>query len=152
MSSDATAQLRPAIAADRIARAALRHALWPEATAEEHFADLAVETTDPDSAVAFVTILDDVVVGFAEATIRNDYVNGCDSSPVAFLEGVYVIPAARHRGLARALCAAVEAWARDRGLGEIASDSELANADAYAFHKATGFEETERVIFYRKRL
>jgi aminoglycoside 6'-N-acetyltransferase I len=32
----------------------------------------------------------DDVVTFAEATLRRDYVNGCSTSPVGFLEGVYV--------------------------------------------------------------
>jgi aminoglycoside 6'-N-acetyltransferase I len=34
-------------------------------------------------------------VGLVEASIRTDYVNGTSSSPVAFLEGIYVIPEAR---------------------------------------------------------
>ena len=37
-----------------------------------------------------------------------DYVNGCTTSPVGFLEGLYVAAAARRQGVARALCDAAE--------------------------------------------
>lgn len=40
-------------------------------------------------------------VAFADAALRHDYVNGCESSPVVYLEGIYVQPASRRRGLAR---------------------------------------------------
>lgn len=90
------------------------------------------------------------VVGFAEASIRHDYVNGCDTSPVAFLEGIHVRPDHRHAGVARMLCRAVEEWSRSAGCTELASDADLQNEHGHAFHAAIGFEETERVVFFRK--
>ena len=89
-------------------------------------------------------------VGFAEARLRTDHVNGCDSAPVAFLEGIYVRPAWRRRGVARDLCDAIEAWAAALGCREFASDASLASGDAQRAHEALGFEEAERVVFYRK--
>jgi aminoglycoside 6'-N-acetyltransferase I len=90
--------------------------------------------------------------GFAEAAIRGDFVNGCESSPVVFLEGIYVEPAARRNGLAREMNDAVAAWGREKGCSEYASDALLANTESHAMHAALGFEETERVVYFRKPL
>src|SRR5581483_8371774 len=92
------------------------------------------------------------VAGFAEATVRSDYVNGCASSPVVFLEGIYVEPWARRRGAARLLADAVGNWGRKNGCREFASDALIENAESHAMHRALGFEETERVVYFRKDL
>jgi aminoglycoside 6'-N-acetyltransferase I len=91
-------------------------------------------------------------VGLAEASMRIDYVNGTVSSPVAFLEGLYVVPPARRRGVAQSLVCVVSDWARSRGCSELASDTLLENEASQAVHRALGFEETERVVFFRKAL
>jgi aminoglycoside 6'-N-acetyltransferase I len=90
------------------------------------------------------------VIGFLEAAMRFDYVNGCEGSPVAFLEGIYVAPAFRKQGVARALIAAFEDWARGKGVKEMASDAEIDNRVSHAMHQALGFAETERVVYFRK--
>ena len=91
-------------------------------------------------------------IGLAEASLRHDYVNGTEGSPVGFLEGWYVDPAWQGRGVGRALVAAVEAWTRGQGCTELASDASLDNTGSHAAHAACGFEETERVVYFRKRL
>jgi aminoglycoside 6'-N-acetyltransferase I len=94
----------------------------------------------------------DQAAGFIEVAIRTDYVNGTDSSPVAFLEGIYIVPEARRTGIARALVAIAERWAINRGCREFASDAALENELSHAVHRALGFQETERVVFFRKLL
>ena len=91
-------------------------------------------------------------IGLAEAALRGDYVNGTASTPVAFLEGIYVLPDARRQGVAAALIGEVERWARDCGCRELASDALLGNELSHAVHCGLGFEETERVVFFRKPL
>jgi aminoglycoside 6'-N-acetyltransferase I len=91
-------------------------------------------------------------VGLAEASLRTDYVNGASSSPVAFLEGLYVLPGARRRGLARALVENVEDWARSVGCRELASDARIENELSHTVHESLGFGETERVVYFRKEL
>ena len=132
--------------------AALRAELWPGETIEEHEAALAggLAALQRDRAAFVAVVGGSEVVGFAEATIRHDYVNGCDTSPVAFLEGVHVRPDHRHAGVARMLCRAVEEWGRATGCTELASDADIGIGDAHAFHAAIGFQETERVVFFRK--
>lgn len=131
--------------------ARLRHALWPEASLEEHRREALSILEDPDGGVAFLAHLDGHgPVGFAEASLRRDYVNGCSTSPAAFLEGLYVAPPHRRRGIARRLVQAFEAWAKAKGCREMASDADLSNTVSHAMHEALGFEETERVVYFRK--
>ncbi|WP_435528922.1 aminoglycoside 6'-N-acetyltransferase [Lysobacter enzymogenes] len=143
--------MRAAVAADRAGWARLRAQLWPQQRLE----DLAEELDDwfEDARLAaFVAQDDDGLCGFAEASLRSDYVNGTESSPVAFLEGWYVAPQRRGQGVGRALIAAVENWGRERGCRELASDALLDHLDSQRAHEACGFEETERVVYFRRRL
>jgi aminoglycoside 6'-N-acetyltransferase I len=89
--------------------------------------------------------------GFSEASIRN-YADGCETSPVAYLEGWYVDPDSRRVGIGRALVEAVEAWGRQRGLHELASDALLENEAGHRAHEHLGFLEVERAVRYRKSL
>jgi aminoglycoside 6'-N-acetyltransferase I len=91
-------------------------------------------------------------IAFAEAALRRDYVNGCDTSPVAFVEGLYVTPEVRQQGIASALIDAVAAWGRAMDCTEMASDADIAHLASHAFHRAAGFVETERVVYFRKAI
>lgn len=145
--------LRPVDAASAAALAELRAALWPEDDAAAHLREVLDALDASERAIAYLAFdAGGAAVGFAEATLRHDYVNGTDGSPVGFLEGLYVIPAARRGGVGRALVAAVERWTRERGCAELASDAALDNAPSHAAHAAYGFEETERVVYFRKLL
>lgn len=134
--------------------AQLRAALWQDDPIEHHRSD-AIRTflSGDDRAAEFIcrTIIGEVV-GFAEASLRSDYVNGCETSPVLFLEGIYVRPDHRRKGVARLLCNAAAEWGTSMGCSEFASDALLDNTDSHKFHAALGFEETERIVFFRRIL
>ncbi|MFM9327516.1 aminoglycoside 6'-N-acetyltransferase [Paenibacillus mesotrionivorans] len=98
----------------------------------------------------FLCMQDGQAVGFMNISVRQDYVNGTDSSPVAFLEAIYVLPEWRRRGVARQLIARAEQFARDKGLAQLASDCLQDNTLSQAFHHNSGFRETERVIYFVK--
>lgn len=91
------------------------------------------------------------VLGFAELSIRN-VVESCETDRVAYLEGWYVEPDVRRRGVGRALVRAAEDWGRAQGCTEFASDTEIENAASAAAHAALGFEEVDRIRCFRKRL
>jgi aminoglycoside 6'-N-acetyltransferase I len=132
---------------------ALRHQLWPELEIEQHRTEAEASLNQPQTLVAFLCRdAEGKPVGLAEASVRSDYVNGCETSPVAFLEGIIVAPAARRRGVAALLVAAVGDWARSKGLTELASDAALDNIASHRMHAALGFEETERVVYFRRSL
>lgn len=131
----------------------LRHALWPHLALDGHRGEIAEALEKPERLVAFLCFdPDGRAIGLAEASIRFDYVNGCKTSPVAFLEGIIVLPSARRTGVARLLVSAVSDWARSKGLSELGSDASLDNTTSHAMHAALGFDETQRVVYFRKAL
>ena len=129
----------------------LRSRLWPQTSEAEHLREM------PDAIarghfVRLAIAQNGLPAGFVEASKRVDYVNGTTSSPVAFIEGLYVEPACRRRGVARALVTVVGAWASAEGCTELATDSLLENEAAHAVHRALGFSETERVVYFCRSL
>ena len=130
----------------------MRRALWPAIAPADEAADATDWLARPD-AVVLVAVRPHGrgLAGFAELGTR-PYVDGCDTSPVAYLEGWYVDPDARRTGVGAALVRAGEAWARQRGHRELASDALLDNTASQQAHEAIGFTEVERAVRYRKSL
>lgn len=144
-------EIRRASIADAAQWGVLRASLWPDETSVASLEDMQAALAD-DAAVFLACEDGGQAIGFAEATLRRDYVNGTESTPVGFLEAWYVAPQWRGRDVGRALIAAVEDWTRGQGCGELASDALLGNTASHAAHAACGFEETERVVYFRKLL
>ena len=130
--------------------AALACELWPHAAPDELVAEF--EAFSPEEGAVFLAVEGGAFAGFAQCQLRHDYVEGTDTSPVGYLEGVYVREEYRGRGLARALLSACEDWAREQGCLEFASDCELDNGASIAFHLGTGFAEANRIVCFTKRL
>ena len=140
--------IRPATLADKPVWLAMRQALWPDATDLEEEIDHQFERL---AFQAWLALDGSEAIGFAEASIR-PFANGCDSQPVAFLEGIWVAEAQRKQGVGRALVATVEAWAKSQGILELGSDTWLHDTRSQEVHGHWGFEETERVVYFRKKL
>lgn len=132
------------------AAAALAALLWPEHTPQELAALLIQQQAN--GAQCFVLYQQDEPAGFAQCSLRRDYVEGTASSPVGYLEGLFVKEEYRRRGGAKALLAACEQWAREQGCTEFASDCELANCASQRFHRSAGFREANRIVCFAKKL
>lgn len=130
----------------------LRKQLWPTTAELEHSKQMQQILNQPTKLVAFMAYCENIAIAFAEASLRYDYVAGCTSSPVVYLEGIYVIPQQRQQGIAKQLCAKVEQWGKAQGCNELASDVELANLLSQQVHQALGFQEVERVVCYYKKM
>src|SRR5262249_16373176 len=130
---------------------ALRSALWPTASEAEHLSGMA-DAIARGHYLRLAVSTHGSVLGFVEASKRGAYVNGTSTSPVGFLEGLYVVPGARRRGVARALVESVVQWSLGEGCIELASDALIDNRAAHLVHRALGFEETERVVYFRRVL
>ena len=143
--------VRRAAVADAGALARLRHALWPEGPVEHHRGELDRFFAGSQAAPVLVAEDRSGLVGFAELSIR-PYAEGCETERVGFLEGWFVVPAARHCGVGRKLVAAAEAWARSVGCTEFASDAEADNESSAAAHRALGFEDVGLIRCFRKDL
>jgi len=144
---------QPLTSADDADWLSMRLELWPDCPRQQHLEEMASFLREPERFVQF-TVRDSRGrgIGFAEASIRTDYVNGTSSSPVAYLEGLYVAPEARGKGVARSLVRAVSEWALAAGCTELASDTQPENLVSQAVHAQLGFVETERAVFFRKSL
>ena len=149
-------RIRIAAAADARRIGELAHALWPDGSVDDH-ADHATEILrgDPISTLplaVFVAEEAGAIVGFVEVGLRS-HADGCDPSrAVGFVEGWYVEPAFQRRAIGRALIAAAEAWSREHGARELASDTWLDNPGSQHAHEALGFEVVDRCVHYRKSL
>ncbi len=148
----ATCTVRPVETADADDWIRLRTALWPEVPGDHPPEITAFLADRPEAAECFVA--EDArgrIVGFAEVGLRS-FAEGCLTSPVGYLEGIWVEREARTAGVGRALVRAGEAWALARGCTEMASDRAIDNEASGAFHRAVGFEEAGHVVCYRRSL
>ncbi len=133
------------------ALAALARQLWPEHGPDELSEEFR-ELITSDDAACFLKYVDYRPVAFAHCQLRHDYVEGTAGSPVGYLEGIFVSEGYRMKGYAADLLAGCEKWAREKGCTEFASDCELDNDNSLKFHLSLGFEETNRIICFRKDL
>jgi aminoglycoside 6'-N-acetyltransferase I len=91
-------------------------------------------------------------IAFVHLRIRNDYVGGANDLPVAYIEGLYVKTDYQKQGIAKKLIRVAEGWAKQKGLKQIASDTDITNLASINFHKKIGFEEVERIVCFIKDL
>lgn len=129
----------------------LMKALWPDSDHDELARDFAACLADIHQDVV-LALDEDALIGFAWCSIRNDYVEGSSTSPVGYLEGIYVVEAYRVQGIARELCSRCENWAKDQGCSEFASDCELDNVISARFHENIGFTEANRIVCFIKSI
>ncbi len=96
----------------------------------------------------FLYLKEDKVVGFINISVRNDYVEGCDSTGVGYIEGIYVCESYRRNQIAVHLIEHAIAFFKELGFTEIGSDTELSNEVSQFFHKAIGFKEVNKLVHY----
>jgi aminoglycoside 6'-N-acetyltransferase I len=129
----------------------MRKALWDDCPDEEQEREIDGIVASDTEEVFFAERPGGGLGGFLEAALRSR-ADGCDSTPVGYMEGWYVDPDLRRCGVGRALVEAAEAWARSRGCRQMASDAELWNEASHRAHGALGYEETARLVLFRKDL
>jgi len=136
---------------DALMVAKLAIQMWEDNVLEKLSTELAELMKSPEAAV-FLGKIDGQAIGFAQCQLRHDYVEGTETSPVGYLEGIFIAEGYRKQGYAKQLLAACENWAREQGCMEFASDCELDNTESLKFHLGLGFEEANRVICFTKSL
>ena len=131
--------------------AALAAQLW-EGHAHTQLQHAFEELAENPNAVCFIKYVDNKPVGFAQCQLRRDYVEGTNSSPVGYLEGIFIMEQYRHCGYAKELLSYCEKWAREMHCTEFASDCEIENQGSLQFHLAMGFEVANRIICFKKNI
>lgn len=125
--------------------------LWPECVFEEEYEQFA-ELIASENDICYVVREQEEYIGFVHVSIRHEYVEGADDLPVAYVEGIYVKPKYQKQGVAKQLMAVSEAWAKQKGLTQMASDTSVENSASIEFHQKIGFTEAERIVCFIKTL
>ncbi|MDQ4123747.1 MAG: GNAT family N-acetyltransferase [Acidobacteriota bacterium] len=131
----------------------LRKELWAHVAEDENLIELEQVLADGGKSQIFLAENGDgEIIGFLEASLRYEYVEGCDYTPVGYIEGWFVEENYRRKQVGRELVEAAENWARVCGCLEMASDCELENSVSRAAHFGVGYEEAARIIHFKKFL
>lgn len=128
----------------------MRKGIWPEAPDDYLNFDLDDILASENDAV-FFAVAEGRPVGMIEARIR-EYGEGCETSPVGYIEGWFVYPNMRGQGISGALTQCAEDWVRGKGCTEMASDTWLDNEASIRAHVKLGYFEVERLIHFVKQL
>ncbi|MUG85423.1 GNAT family N-acetyltransferase [Paenibacillus timonensis] len=134
---------------DDVTRLALK--LWPDHEWSElrgEFEDVLASEKDK----VFLAAIDSNYIGFLHMSLRFDYVEGSSSSPVGYVEGIYVDENHRNQGISRQLVEAGEVWAKSMGCKELGSDTGWDNQVSQAFHQKIGFREAGRIVAFMKEI
>lgn len=124
--------------------------LWPECHYEEEYEHWRQALSSERETAFLARDEKEEYIGFITLSLRYEYVEGTETSPVGYVEGIWVAEACRRQGVGRKLVEAGEEWGRQKGCREMASDAELANTPSQAFHEHLNFEEVNRIVCYRK--
>lgn len=143
--------IRKAVSEEAAIVAGLAIQMWESHTREELTEELLACMKKEDN-IVFLAIWDSKMIGFAQCGLRHDYVEGTGSSPVGYLEGIFVMEEYRKRGIAKELLRNCQKWAREQGCAEFASDCEIGNEASLRFHLSMGFEEANRIVCFTKKL
>lgn len=145
--------VRPAAPGDAADWLVLRLLLWPEGSEADHRRDIAAffQGTIREPEAVLLAVDAGALIGIAELSIRA-HAEGCSTDRVCFLEGWYVLPAHRRRGVGRSLVHAAEDWGRSRGCTEFGSDTQPENVESIRAHSAVGFENAGTIVCFSKRL
>lgn len=143
--------IRKATIADKKTVALLALELWPDNLLEELELEM-VEFLEEDKAIILLAFSQQEAIAFIQCQLRYDYVEGTSTSPVGYLEGIYVKEEWRRKGVASSLLKEAEHWAKEKGCQEFASDCELINQESLKFHLEKGFLEANRIICFTKRI
>lgn len=125
--------------------------LFPDYAVNALLKDLKYAITS-ENHEAFFAVKGDSLLGFVNVSIRTDYVEGASSSPVGYLEALYVKPQIRNKGIARALCRKAENWAKSRGCTQMGSDTWVTNSNSRRFHLSIGFKEEDILVHFIKEI
>lgn len=132
---------------DEVTRLAMK--LWPDHDWVELKAEFE-ELLESEKDIVYLAVIEDAYIGFIHMSLRFDYVEGSNSCPVGYIEGIYVDENHRNKGVSRKLVEAGEIWSKSLGCTELASDTTMDNHGSQQFHKRIGFKEAGRIVAFIK--
>jgi aminoglycoside 6'-N-acetyltransferase I len=142
--------IRRAVREDKAEWLRMRKGIWPEAPDEYLDFDMDEILASDDCFVVFACDGDNPI-GLTEAKIKES-AEGCETSPVGYLEGWFVQEEYRGKRVVGIMTQAAENWIREKGCTEVASDTWLDNEPSIRAHVNMGYTEVERLVHYVKQL
>ena len=103
-------------------------------------------------AIIYVAEIENKIIAFAQFELRFDYVEGTNTSPVGYIEGIFVKEEYRNKGIASKLIKNGELWAKQQGCKQMASDCELLNKGSIDFHTKNGYVEVNKIVCFKKEI
>ena len=125
--------------------------LWPDSSFDEELESCKI-ILNSDHDICYLIKDKETYIAFIHLTVRLDYVEGANSSPVAYIEGLYVKENWRHLGIGKKMIHLGIEWGRQKGCKQLASDTELNNVTSIEFHKRLGFLEATRIVCFIREL
>lgn len=121
--------------------------LWPDSSFDEEL-ESCIIILNNDNDVCYLIKDKETYIAFIHLTVRLDYVEGANRSPVAYIEGLYVKENWRHLGIGKKMITLGTEWGRQKGCKQMASDTELNNVTSIEIHKRMGFLEANRIVCF----
>lgn len=125
--------------------------LWPDCSLKEEYANCQ-RILEAEQETCFLIKNEAEYIAFIQLAVRKEYVEGANSAPVAFVEGIFVKDEYRKLGLGKQLLDYAETWGKKMGCSQMGSDAEISNQISIDFHKKSGFREMNRVVCFLKDL
>lgn len=126
--------------------------LWKDDYSESETRKFFSEALNSDKNKILLFLNESDPAAFIYLSIRTDYVEGSDSSPTGYLEGIYVKPEFRKSGIAGKLLSEGEKWLKEKGCNQMGSDAYIDNKISYDFHIYAGFKEAGKLVTFIKKI
>jgi aminoglycoside 6'-N-acetyltransferase I len=130
----------------------LRHSLWSYHTFEELRNEMEeIYKRFQLDYMFYIAEDNENIIGFIEISIRETAL-GCNTKNVGFIEGWYVKPEYRQKGIGKLLVEKGENWAMNNGCKEMGSDTTERYPISLIAHKSLGYEEVDTPLNFKKSL
>lgn len=126
--------------------------LWKDDYSQAEMRSFFEEAINSDKQRILLFLNNNIPAAFIFLSIRTDYVEGSQSSPAGYLEGIYVKPEFRKSGIASKLLSEGEKWIKEKGCKQIGSDAYIDNKISYNFHMNLGFNVAGKLITFIKNI
>lgn len=125
--------------------------LWPDSSLSDELESCS-SILNNENETCFLFREQEDYIAFIHVTVRFDYVEGADDTPVAYIEGMYVKEDYRHLGIGKKMLQLATDWGQQKGCKQLASDTELSNTTSIEFHTKNGFKEANRIVCFIKNI
>lgn len=124
--------------------------LWGVDYADNDLKEIFIRALKSDKFKVYFFSADSDIAAFIFLSVRTDYVEGSTSNPTGYVEGIYVKPEYRKRGIAKQLLLQGEKWLKENGCKQVGSDAYIDNRLSHDFHTSIGFDEAGRLVTFIK--